>query len=205
MYKVFFNERIVFLTDDFLRSFRENQGLFYKFREKNELKELLLVFLALKKISQLFICHTDQDELFRAFRSCFRYVEAAGGLVKNSSGEVLFINRFDKWDLPKGKVEGSESFKEAALREVEEECGISGLKIKSELQPTYHTYFEKSLPHLKKTHWFEMTYEGNKKPEPQTEEFITNIIWAGEKDLGLIRNNTYPSILDLLKEVRLIT
>lgn len=205
MYKVFFNERIVFLTDDFLRSFRDNQGLFYKFHEKNELKELLLVFLALKKISQLFICHTDKDELFRAFRSCFKYVEAAGGLVKNSSGEVLFINRFDKWDLPKGKVEGTESFKEAALREVEEECGISGLEIRSELQPTYHTYFEKSLPHLKKTHWFEMTYEGNEKPKPQTEEFITNIIWAGKKELGLICKNTYPSILDLLTEARIIT
>jgi len=101
MYKVFFNERIVFLTQDFLKSFQENQGLFYKFRDKDELKELLLVFLALNKISQLFICYPDTEQLMNEFRSCFRYVEAAGGLVQNSNREVLFINRFEKWDREK--------------------------------------------------------------------------------------------------------
>jgi 8-oxo-dGTP pyrophosphatase MutT (NUDIX family) len=198
MYKVFFNERIVFLTDDFLKSFQENQGLFYKFRERNELRELLLVFLALKKISQLFICHNNLDELFRVFSSCFRYIEAAGGLVRNSSGEILFIKRFDKWDLPKGKIETRESAENTGLREVQEECGLRGLEIVSELQPTYHTYYEDKLPHLKKTRWFLMSYTGDQKPEPQTEESITEIIWAGEKELKMVRKNTYPSILDIL-------
>ena len=204
MYKVFFNERIVFLTQDFLRSFQEHQGLFYKFREKKELKELLLVFVALKTINQLFVCHTDIEKLFTEFRSCFRYVEAAGGLVRNTSGEVLFINRLEKWDLPKGKVEANESATETALREVEEECGISGMKIVSELQSTYHTYFDKAIPHLKKTRWFEMSYEGNVKPKPQTEEFITEIIWARPSELIRIKKNTYPSIIDLMKETGII-
>ncbi len=205
MYKVFFNERKVILTQDFLKTFQENQGLFYKYHEKNELKELLLVFLALKKIPRLFICHPDVEKLFEEFRSCFRFVEAAGGLVRNSSGRMLCINRFDKWDLPKGKIENGESAEEAALREVEEECGISGLSITTELQPTFHTYYEKSLPHLKKTRWFEMAYNGRQKPKPQTEEFITEIIWAGEKELKIIRKNTYPSIIDLLTEAGVIT
>jgi 8-oxo-dGTP pyrophosphatase MutT (NUDIX family) len=204
MYKVFFNERKVFLTHDYIKSFLENQGLFYKFREKEELKELLLVFLALKKIDQLFICHPDLDVLFREFSSCFRYVEAAGGLVRNGAGEVLFINRFDKWDLPKGKIDANESARETALREVEEECGISGMKVTAELQPTYHTYFEKALPHLKKTMWFEMYYEGDEKPKPQVEEFITRIIWASEKEFKIILKNTYPSVLDLLTEASII-
>ncbi len=204
MYKVFFNERIVFLTRDFLKNFQENQGLFYKFRGKDELKELLLIFLALKKIDQLFICHPDLEELSREFRSCFRFVEAAGGLVRNNAGEVLFINRFDKWDLPKGKCEEDESAQEAAIREVGEECGISGLVIKNELQQTFHTYFDKGLPHLKKTRWFEMQYEGAGNPKPQTEEFITKVIWAREKDLNIIQKNTYPSIKDLLKEAKII-
>jgi 8-oxo-dGTP pyrophosphatase MutT (NUDIX family) len=204
MYKVFFNERIVYLTQDFLKSFQEYQGLFYKYREKNELRELLLVFLALKTIDQLFVCHPDVEKLMQDFRSCFRYVEAAGGLVRNSADSVLFINRFDKWDLPKGKIEEGESARETSLREVEEECGISGMKIVSELQPTYHTYFDKSLPHLKKTRWFEMLYEGNVTPRPQKEEFITRIVWAREKDLKIIKKNTYPSITDLLKEAKII-
>ena len=205
MYKVFFNERIVFLTHDFLKSFQENQGLFYKFREKDELRELLLVFLALKKISQLFICHNNLDVLFREFSSCFKYIEAAGGLVRNSSGEILFINRFDKWDLPKGKIESRESAEKTSLREVEEECGLSGLNIISELQPTYHTYYENNLPHLKKTRWFLMSYTGDQRPEPQTEESITEIIWAGEKELKMVRRNTYPSIIDILAGATEIT
>ncbi len=204
MYKVFFNERIVFLTNDFLKTFQENQGLFYKFRDREELKELLLVFLDLKKIPQLFICHPDTERLLEEFRSCFRYVEAAGGLVRNGHGEILFINRFEKWDLPKGKKEGGESAEETALREVEEECGIGDLKIVSELQPTYHTYFDKLIPHLKKTRWFEMVYEGNRKPKPQAEEFITRIIWAREKDMKIIKKSTYPSIMDLLNEAGII-
>jgi 8-oxo-dGTP pyrophosphatase MutT (NUDIX family) len=204
MYKVFFNERIVFLTQDFLKSFQENQGLFYKFREKKELKELLLLFLALKTIDQLFVCHPDSEKLIKEFRSCFRYVEAAGGLVRNSAGRVLFINRFEKWDLPKGKIETGESAGETALREVEEECGISGMEILSELQPTYHTYFDKALPHLKKTRWFEMLYRGNARPKPQTDEFITKIIWARPNELKIIRKNTYPSIIDLLTEAKII-
>ncbi len=204
MYKVFFNERIVFLTPDFLKSFEENQGLFYKYRDKDELKELLLVFLALKKISQLFVCHHDLEFLMNEFRSCFRYVEAAGGLVRNENNEVLFINRFDKWDLPKGKGDGNETAEETALREVEEECGIRELTIESELTPTYHTYFEKAIPHLKKTRWFRMLYSGSEKPKPQTEEFITNIIWGKEKDMKIIIKNTYPSTIDLMSEAGII-
>jgi hypothetical protein len=204
MYKVFFNERKVILTHDFQKTFEENHGLFYKYHGINELKELLLLFLALKKITQLFICHPNVHHLFEEFSSCFRYVEAAGGLVRNSRGEVLFINRFETWDLPKGKIEADESADAAALREVEEECGINGMKIITELQPTYHTYFDKDLPHLKKTRWFEMNYNGRIKPKPQTEEFITRIVWAGEKELKIIRKNTWPSIIDLLKETSVL-
>jgi 8-oxo-dGTP pyrophosphatase MutT (NUDIX family) len=131
-------------------------------------------------------------------------VEAAGGLVRNRRDEVLFINRFERWDLPKGKTDGNEAAEQTALREVEEECGIGDLTILSELQPTYHTYFDKAIPHLKKTRWFKMQYDGNLKPKPQTEEFITKIIWARDKDMKIIQKNTYPSILDLLKETRII-
>jgi len=42
---------------------------------------------------------------------------------------MLFIYRFNKWDLPKGKLDNGESVSECAIREVEEECGIANLKI----------------------------------------------------------------------------
>jgi 8-oxo-dGTP diphosphatase len=41
-------------------------------------------------------------------------------------GRVLLVHRpeYDDWSLPKGKLEPGESWKQAALREVEEEAGV---------------------------------------------------------------------------------
>ena len=64
------------------------------------------------------------EKVFKSFIANIRIIKAAGGLVKNGEGQYLFIHRLGKWDLPKGKVEENEKMKEAALREVEEECGI---------------------------------------------------------------------------------
>ena len=57
-------------------------------------------------------------------------VWAAGGVVVRHrpvlASEYLLIHRprYDDWSLPKGKLNPRESFKEAALREVEEETGM---------------------------------------------------------------------------------
>ena len=67
-------------------------------------------------------------------------VEAAGGLVFNKDGDILMIFRNGKWDLPKGKLEIGESIEECAIREVEEECGISGLIIEKKIKDTYNIY-----------------------------------------------------------------
>lgn len=59
-----------------------------------------------------------------------KQVRAAGGLLvrecKEGGVEVALVHRprYDDWSLPKGKLEGDESFKEGALREVEEETGF---------------------------------------------------------------------------------
>ena len=45
----------------------------------------------------------------------FKVVEAAGGVVSNKNGEILFIRRMGKWDLPKGKIEKGESLEQACL------------------------------------------------------------------------------------------
>lgn len=58
-------------------------------------------------------------------------VQAAGGIIlreaKSSHIEVAIIHRpiRDDWSFPKGKLEELESFENAALREVEEETGLS--------------------------------------------------------------------------------
>lgn len=58
-----------------------------------------------------------------------KQVRAAGGLVvRGDKGEkeVALVHRprYNDWSLPKGKLEAGESFKEGALREVEEETGL---------------------------------------------------------------------------------
>jgi 8-oxo-dGTP pyrophosphatase MutT (NUDIX family) len=52
-------------------------------------------------------------------------VFAAGGVVVRD-GKVLLVHRprYDDWSFPKGKLDGGESFEDAAVREVEEETGL---------------------------------------------------------------------------------
>ena len=61
----------------------------------------------------------------------FEPVVSSGGLIFNEEGKILILRRkIEKnWVLPKGKQELGETLEENALREVEEETGISNLEI----------------------------------------------------------------------------
>jgi 8-oxo-dGTP pyrophosphatase MutT (NUDIX family) len=198
MYKVFFKDRTVYFGDDFSRAFGKNKGLFYRYNNIQELNELVDVFFALKQINNLYIFHTDMLSLIEEFKSCFRFVEAGGGLVFNSKGEFLVIMRRGVWDLPKGKLEPGEDFETAALREVTEETGLKGLEIGQPIISTYHTYQLADDRILKKTRWFEMSYRGRAKPRLQSGEGITDAVWVTPGQTDFIRKNTFPSILDVL-------
>jgi len=138
---------------------------------------------------------------WQIFISYCKLVEAAGGIVENEKGEYLIILRHGKWDLPKGKLEADETVEEAGIREVEEECGIDGLKIIKPLQNTFHTYFLDGKRKLKKTHWFLMKSNYNKKLTPQVEEDIQKAEWmTKEKIRDVVVKNTYGAIGELLKE-----
>jgi 8-oxo-dGTP pyrophosphatase MutT (NUDIX family) len=204
MYKVFFNEKIVLLTDDFIRNFQVRHGIFYKYRNIEDLKELLGFYWKLNRIDTLFLFHHDIDELRERFQSCFNQVYAAGGLVRNTEGKYLIMKRRGKWDLPKGKLNRNESFESGALREVNEECGLTGLEITGPLLSTYHCYELDNQSILKKTSWFEMTYRGNEKPVPQWDEDITEIRWCRKDELAEITRNTYLAVIDVLKYQNLL-
>jgi len=148
----------------------------------------------------LYIIHNDLIKLFKYFKNCFKYIEAAGGVVTRTDGRILLIKRFGKWDLPKGKVIKGESFQEAALREVVEECGLEKEpKITNELTfHTYHTYQHNSKKILKHTVWYTMHYDGNETLNPQIEEDITLAVWFPPNLLKTVHQNTYSSIIPLL-------
>ncbi|MBN1158847.1 MAG: NUDIX domain-containing protein [Bacteroidales bacterium] len=204
MYKVFFNDRYVLLTDDFIKHFQLRYGLFYKFRNEEDLKELVDFYRKLKKINTLFIFHYDLEELRNVFKSCFHNIEAAGGLVRDPDNRLLIIKRRGKWDLPKGKIRENEKPQQAALREVEEECGITGLEIREQLISTYHAYMLEEQHILKKTFWYDMIYAGERTPVPQHEEDITEIRWFKTEELQEVCNNTYLTIMDVLRYAKLI-
>jgi 8-oxo-dGTP pyrophosphatase MutT (NUDIX family) len=134
------------------------------------------------------------DELWRTFKSEHKIVEAAGGLVTNSEGHILCIFRRGKWDLPKGKLESGETIEVAAIREVEEECGITGPIISSQLETTWHTYEEKGKRILKPTYWFAMNYTGLDKLVPQEKEKITEVRWVSKNELPGIRSQSFKSL-----------
>jgi 8-oxo-dGTP pyrophosphatase MutT (NUDIX family) len=126
-------------------------------------------------------------------------IQAAGGMVVNEKGEVLFMFRRGKWDLPKGKLDIGETLEACALREVEEETGVGNLELKKFLLITEHFYKERGKSIKKLSHWYLMGAHSDQELVPQTEEDITELRWIAPADAHIIERNTYPAILDVLK------
>jgi 8-oxo-dGTP pyrophosphatase MutT (NUDIX family) len=139
----------------------------------------------------------DPEQALNDFSKDYIQIEAAGGLVRNMAGAYLFIFRRGKWDLPKGKLDPGETIEEAAVREVQEECGIRHLQLGKKLCETFHIYQEKKKQYLKRSYWFEMQTE-EAALVPQTEEDITDIRWIAKEDFAQVKANTFASILDVL-------
>lgn len=150
-----------------------------------------------------FVVCSDAKAFFKKILNSVQVIKAAGGLVKNERKEYLFIYRNDKWDLPKGKIEKGESIKEGAVREVEEECGITVKKLGKKICKTYHAYIYKGEVVLKKSYWFKMKATGQDKLKPQKEEGITDARWFTREKTDIITKNTFPSILQVMEEVEL--
>jgi len=131
------------------------------------------------------------------FCAGYKLIKAGGGLVYNDKNQLLMIFRNGKWDLPKGKLEIGEDIEQCAIREVEEECGVSGLIITQQLQETYHTYEINGQKILKRTYWFEMqsSFKGNLVP--QTKEGITAVVWVNEEGIAKKLEDSYGNIKEL--------
>ena len=189
MYKVFVNDCPIILTD--------SKNVSTKFTiidfDSCNISEIIDTLFQNKKNGICLLCN-DLEVCWQKFQSCFKVHKAAGGKVLNSKEEVLFIYRFDKWDLPKGKLEKGEFISECAIREVEEECGISNLNIENKLETTYHIFKRKEKTILKITYWFLMhsNYKGNLTP--QTEEGIEKVVFKNDLEINEALKNTYQNI-----------
>ena len=194
MYKVYAQEQVILFTNERILDPRD-QILHCKGGDKME-----AVYQAFLQSDQhyLNIFSEEIEQIWDDFMALHHILPAAGGLVKNKEGAWLLIFRNGKWDLPKGKVEEGEAINLAALREVEEECGIGQLKIEKALQNTFHVYELKGQKILKPTYWFKMSSADENALVPQIEEGITAARWMNWQEINdIVFKNTYP----LIKEV----
>ena len=189
MYKVFVNDCPIILTDD------KNISTIYKkiIFKNSESVAIVHQLLNLELKGVCLICN-DLELSWQTFKNNFKIQEAAGGKVFNSEKEVLFIYRFDKWDLPKGKLEKGESIEQCAIREVEEECGVSNLTIENKLETTYHIFERKGKLIFKITYWFLMTTNYDGELIPQIEEGIDKVVFKNEQSTFKALTNTYENI-----------
>ena len=137
---------------------------------------------------------TFSQSEFESFSKEFEILVAAGGLVVNAENEILLMHRLGHWDLPKGKMEKGETEQVSAVREVQEETGITEVRLHEKLVDTYHTYELNGRKILKRTAWFLMTVPGKPELTPQTEEGITEVMWLSQELMEVYLENSYPSI-----------
>ncbi len=128
----------------------------------------------------------------------FKIVKAAGGLIRKKE-KFLMIYRLKKWDLPKGKREKSETYKQTAVREVAEECNIS-VKLGRKICTTWHTYTMNKHAMLKRTKWYLMDLVDDSKIKPATDEDIEDIRWMTRKEVYHALEHSYKSISHVFEQ-----
>lgn len=205
MYKVFLNERKITISSPQDITDNVPQQKFEQNASSEDVKHWFKFFLN-ESTRNVILFHPQPSHFFNVFSEAFLTVPAAGGVVL-SNEKILFILRNGKWDLPKGKSDTGETATETALREVEEECGITGHSIVKSLPATYHIY---KSPHkkenyewvLKETSWFEMTYSGIDSGTPETAEGITKIRWFTRNELNEVWENTYENLKQIITVYR---
>ncbi len=204
MYKVFFNGSTILIGSEMKKSLNDNISKVFHFCNDTIINQIVDRIEKKSECRNFYVLGNECSETWQCFRNYFTEIPAAGGLVFNTDKQLLFIRRLGYWDLPKGKIEKHESAEVASVREVEEECGISGLKIVRQLDSSFHIYRSPFLPVarnlvLKETKWFLMEYSGNQTPVPQTEEDIVEVRWFNPKDMGIVYENTYLSLRNFLE------
>jgi 8-oxo-dGTP pyrophosphatase MutT (NUDIX family) len=195
MYKVFVNDKPLFLTNQI---FKETDFQLFLL-ESVDFKQLIVKYFQ-NKIQKAYLYHPDEKEIMKVLKTKIPVNKAGGGLVYNKNGDVLFIFRNGKWDLPKGGTDKGEEIEDTAMREVEEETGVNGLSISKKLQKTYHIFKRNGVYKLKITHWFEMqsTYDGI--PIGQAEEGIEKVEWKNPEQIKEALKNSYENIKLLFEE-----
>ena len=133
-------------------------------------------------------------------RTRARQETSAGGVVfRMEDGRPMFLlirDSYRNWGFPKGHVEENEAPERAALREVEEETGLTALSLRGEIE-TIDWYFRFRGRLVHKVCHFYLIQSESAATSPQREEGITACRWLPlEEALELI---SYANARDVLK------
>jgi 8-oxo-dGTP pyrophosphatase MutT (NUDIX family) len=197
MYKVFVNDKPLFLTNEISK-----ETDFQLFLLESIDIEQLIIKMFQNKIQKASLYYPDEKAILKKLKEKIPVCKAGGGLVFNNNGDVLFIFRNGKWDLPKGGIERDEEIADTAMREVEEETGVDKLEITRKLQKTYHIFKRNGKYKLKITHWFEMQTTFDGIPFPQANEGIEKAVWLNPEQVKEALKNSYENIKLLFEEER---
>lgn len=105
--------------------------------------------------------------------------------TQDGSAAAALIGRLDRrgrlrWSLPKGHVEAGETHEQAAIREVEEETGISG-RITARLGSVDYTFVAQGRRIHKRVHHYLMEAVGGELSDADIE--VTEVAWVPLADL----------------------
>ncbi len=189
MYKVFVNDKPLFLTNEIVK---ETDFQFFLLESVDIEKVIRQMFQ--NKIQKAYLYHPDEKEILKTLKSKIPSQKAGGGLVYNKKNEILFIFRNGKWDLPKGGHEKGEEILETAIREVEEETGAKKLIISEKLQKTYHIFNKNGKHKIKITQWFKMKTDYEGELTPQKSEGIEKVEWLDSEQVKEALKNSYENI-----------
>jgi len=118
-------------------------------------------------------------------RKATRIERSAGGVVVRAlAGDwyaLLIKDPYGKWSLPKGHMEGGESLREAAAREVEEETGIRPEVVGPRID-TVDWIFRDGDETIHKYCTFYLMRSRTGEAVPQSEEGIAACMWLPVAD-----------------------
>lgn len=195
------DEHALFLVDDVcsfnLDTLGKKRVVTYRYSNPTKLSEIISS-LREYDIKNHILYHSNPKEVLELLFSLYEKIEAAGGLVVNELGQILFIYRNSKWDLPKGKMEMNETKELTAIREVEEECGLKVSSLNRHLVTTYHTYSLGKKKILKANYWYMMSASSQQRLSPQQDENIEKAEWKNLEDVSELLKTSYDSIKDVV-------
>ncbi len=206
--KIYFNSKPLFLADSVspdLEEYRHHDDTVLMDELSAPAVNAMIHEMKADRIHAGLFIHPDLEAMKQAFFRKFQLIQTGGGLVQNDQGNYLLIFRRGTWDLPKGKLDPGEAIEDCALREINEETGLSNLTITRKLLNTYHTYDENGKHILKENWWYLVRASGEQHIVPQEEEDITEVKWVTKAEIPSYMKASMPSIIDVMAAAGLMS